>query len=131
MSRSSRKPDCPCGSAKPLDLCCRRFISGGAVPETPEELMRSRYTAYALGDEQYLKKTWYPGSMPPGGITLDRRAVKWVRLDVIRHEEDGPDGVVEFVAHCKVNGRAQKLHETSRFLKEGGRWYYLDGTFSE
>lgn len=92
--------------------------------------MRSRYTAYTFRDDRYLKHTWYPSSRPEGDITADT-SLKWLRLQIIRHEETAQDGLVEFIAHCKVNGRAQKMHETSRFLKEDGQWYYLDGTFSK
>ncbi len=130
MKKSGKVNDCPCGSGKAFDLCCQRFLSGQETPRTPLELMRSRYTAYTRQDHRYLKYTWYPNARPEGAITTDS-SLKWTRLQIIRHEENGPDGIVEFIAHCKVNGRARKLHETSRFLQEEGQWYYLDGTFSE
>lgn len=92
--------------------------------------MRSRYTAYTLHDIDYIKRTWHPHSRPNTPITLES-SVKWIQLKIIHHEEKEDDGLVEFIAYCKVNGRAQKLHETSRFLKENGKWYYLAGTFNE
>lgn len=131
MRKSEKNTGCPCGSGCLFDLCCNRFLSGEYSPETALELMRSRYTAYVFSDDQYLRRTWYPGSRPQGGIVANDGSIKWIRLQIVRHEENGPDGLVEFIAYCKVNGRAQKMHETSRFLKENAQWYYLDGTFVE
>lgn len=128
--KSANANGCPCGSGRAFDLCCNRFLSGQEMPGTSLELMRSRYTAYTRRDERYLKQTWYPGSRPESPVTADT-AIKWIGLQILRHEEDGQDGLVEFIAHCKVNGRAQKMHETSRFLREDEQWYYLDGIFNE
>jgi Uncharacterized protein conserved in bacteria len=130
MTKTGKKNDCPCGSGQVFDLCCNRFLSGQEAPQTPLELMRSRYTAYTRQDNRYLRHTWYPNAMPEGALTADP-AIKWIRLQIVRHEENGDDGLVEFIARYKANGRALKLHETSRFLREGGKWYYLDGTFNE
>lgn len=130
MTKTGKKNDCPCGSGQAFDGCCHRFLSAQEMPQTPLELMRSRYTAYTRQDNRYLKHTWYPNAMPEGALAIDP-SIKWVRLQIVRHEEKGDDGVVEFIAHYKVNGRARKMHETSRFLREGGKWYYLDGTFNE
>ena len=86
--------------------------------------MRSRYSAYVLGLIDYLVATWHP-STAPGDLEL--QPVKWLGLEV-RHAAGGGDaGVVEFVARCKVNGRAERMHELSRFVREQGRWYYIDG----
>lgn len=87
--------------------------------------MRSRYAAYALGRADYLLATWHP-STRPSGIALDP-PVKWIGLDVRRHDVDGDRATVEFVARSKLGGRAHRLHETSRFVREAGRWYYVDG----
>ena len=120
-------PDCPCGSGDALKDCCGPYLGGTAVAPTAEALMRSRYTAYALRNEPYLRASWHASTRPePGTIDLSA-ATKWVGLDVKRHQSTGPDSaVVEFVARCKVGGRAQRLHEVSRFVREDGRWYYLD-----
>ncbi len=91
--------------------------------------MRSRYTAYVLQDERYLRQSWYISTRPSSGLLSDNDAIKWLSLDVMSHHEDGTDGTVEFVARFKVQGRAQKLHEVSRFIREDGRWFYLDGSF--
>jgi SEC-C motif domain protein len=91
--------------------------------------MRSRYSAYVVGDIAYLLATWHP-STAPGDLELP--PIKWLGLEV-RHTEDGGDaGIVEFVArHRDSSGRAQRLHETSRFIRQDGRWYYIDGQIVE
>ena len=90
--------------------------------------MRSRYTAYVLRREDYLTATWH-GSTRPARLALDE-PVKWAGLEIVRKEAGGTDddrGLVEFIARYKVQGRAQRLHETSRFIREEGRWFYVDG----
>lgn len=109
--------------------CCGRMIEGGALPTTAEALMRSRYTAYTLGNEAYLLSTWH-ASTRPTSLDLDAQpAPKWIGLKVLRHQQpDETHAVVEFIARHKINGRAFKLQETSRFVKEeDGRWFYVDG----
>lgn len=86
--------------------------------------MRSRYSAYVLGELDYLLATWH-ASTAPGDLELG--PVKWLGLEVRQAAEAGDAGVVEFVARCKVNGRAERMHEVSRFVREAGRWYYIDG----
>jgi SEC-C motif domain protein len=89
--------------------------------------MRSRYSAYVLGLPDYLLATWHP-STRPAALEADPPGLKWLGLEVRRHEQpDDAHAVVEFVARNKLAGRAQRLHETSRFVREGGRWYYVDG----
>lgn len=130
MAKTGKTPLCPCGSGLSFDLCCRPFLAGETLPQTPLELMRSRYTAYTCRDGRYIRQTWYPGSRPEDAAETNT-SIKWTRLEIIRCQASQNDGLVEFIAHCKVNGRAQKMHETSRFLRENGQWYYLDGTFNE
>lgn len=92
--------------------------------------MRSRYTAYVLADENYLLDTWHASTRPARLGLADAASVNWLGLQVLRVEGGGPgdsDGVVEFVARYKPAGRAERLHETSRFVREDGRWFYLDG----
>jgi SEC-C motif-containing protein len=86
--------------------------------------MRSRYSAYGLGLIDYLLATWHP-STSPGELEL--QPVKWLGLEVRHAQASGDVGVVEFVARCKINGRAERMHELSRFVREQGRWYYIDG----
>ncbi len=91
--------------------------------------MRSRYAAYVVGRIEYLLATWHP-STAPGDLELP--PIKWLGLDV-RHTETGGDaGIVEFVArHRDSSGRAQRLHETSRFVRQDGRWFYIDGQIAD
>ncbi len=95
--------------------------------------MRSRYCAYVLGDRDYLLLTWHP-STRPGELRLDPPGVRrWLGLDVRRHVSAGDgEAQVEFVARSRVGGGpADRLHEVSRFVREAGRWYYVDGSFVE
>jgi len=94
--------------------------------------MRSRYTAYVMGDESYLRATWHPTTRP---VTLhldEEPRPRWTGLTVKRHKQhDADHALVEFVARYKINGRAFKLHETSRFVRAEGRWFYVDGDAGE
>lgn len=94
--------------------------------------MRSRYTAYVQGNEAYLLETWHPVTRP-ATLNLDATSRPlWIGLTVKRHEaQDADHAFVEFVARYKLNGRAYKLRETSRFVHEDGRWYYVDGDIAE
>ncbi len=90
--------------------------------------MRSRYTAYTLGRENYLLATWHPSTRPDTLSLAEDMATKWLGLEVRRHAQQGMGhAIVEFVARYKVQGRAYRLHETSRFVRENGRWFYVDG----
>ena len=120
-------PDaCPCGSSASLAACCGRYL-GTAVPAPDaERLMRSRYTAFVRGDVDHLLATWHPSSRPPA-LDLEP-GVKWLGLEVRHHRALGTDDAeVEFVARSRWHGRGQRLHERSRFVREGGAWYYVDG----
>ena len=86
--------------------------------------MRSRYSAYVLRLGNYLLATWHP-STAPGELELS--PLKWLELEIRHSQSAGDAGVVEFVARYRENGRGQRLHEISRFVREGGRWYYIDG----
>ena len=86
--------------------------------------MRSRYSAYVLGLIDYLLATWHP-STSPGDLELP--PVKWLGLEVLQTETSRDAGVVEFVARCRDGGRAQRMHEISRFMRQDGRWFYIDG----
>lgn len=90
--------------------------------------MRSRYSAYALNNEPYVLYTWHASTRPASLNLAEQPAPKWIGLKVLRHEQqDDSHAIVEFVARYKVNGRAYKMQETSRFVKEDGRWFYVDG----
>jgi SEC-C motif-containing protein len=88
--------------------------------------MRSRYTAFVMGDERYLLATWHPRTRP--AEAKSEPGTKWLGLEVRdQREVDATHAEVEFVARCRIAGRAVRLHERSRFVREEGRWYYLDG----
>ena len=126
-SRHPLQTPCPCGSGRPYATCCGLWHAGlatGVHAPTPEALMRSRYSAYVLGLVDYLLATWHSSTAP---AELALSPVKWLGLEVRRAQATGDAGVVEFVARCREGGRAQRLHETSRFVQQGGRWYYVDG----
>lgn len=90
--------------------------------------MRSRYAAYVLLREEYLLATWHPSTRPANLGLAEEPPAKWLGLEVKRSEQQDEDhAIVEFVARYKVNGRAFRLHETSRFVREAGCWRYLDG----
>lgn len=88
--------------------------------------MRSRYSAYVLGLEGYLLATWHPSTRPPALDLASEPQPKWLGLEVKVQTEAGDRATVEFVARYRVGGRAQRLHEISRFVREDGGWYYLD-----
>lgn len=126
-----RNLPCPCGSEMPYAGCCQPWHDGHAAgihALTPEALMRSRYSAYVVGRIDYLLATWHPATAPG---ELDLSPVKWLGLEVRHAEQAGDAGVVEFVARCRVNGRAQRIHEISSFTRQDGRWYYVDGRMQE
>ncbi len=119
---------CPCGSNKKFTDCCARYVEGNEPAPTAEALMRSRYTAYTLLCEDYLLATWRPSTRPASLGLAEEVPTKWLGLEVKRHEQQDTDhAIVEFVARYKVNGRAHRLHEVSRFVREEGRWFYVDG----
>jgi SEC-C motif-containing protein len=123
---------CPCGNRAGYKRCCGPLHEGG-VASTAEVLMRSRYSAYVLKREDYLLATWHPSTRPTNlNLATQQPSPTWLGLDVRRYEENGPHATVEFIARLRYGGgKAQRMHEISRFLKENGRWYYLDGQFPE
>lgn len=119
---------CPCGAGKQFKQCCGQYIDGALAAPDALALMRSRYTAYAQGNEAYLQKTWHPTSRP-AQILQDQTSCKWISLKIISHHQEEHTATVEFIAIYKINGRAEKLHEISRFVFEG-EWLYVDGQHS-
>ena len=122
---------CPCGSVQAYASCCGRFIDQGVLPETAEQLMRSRYTAFTQANEPYLLASWHESTRPVAlGFDADE-PVRWLGLRIDRVEAGGAQddrGVVCFVARLRVGGgRALRLQECSRFVREQGRWFYVDG----
>lgn len=131
---------CPCGGGV-YDRCCGAFHRGDGWPASAEQLMRSRYSAYVLGDGSWVRRTWHPSTCPPGleqDIARDAEPgphrVHWLGLTIRdATQQDDDHAEVEFVARFKVNGKATRMHERSRFVREAAapgqapRWLYLDG----
>jgi SEC-C motif-containing protein len=117
---------CPCGRDRPLAACCGALLAG-APAAGAEDLMRSRYTAFVLDRRDHLLATWHPDTRP-AALPPPEPGLRWLGLEVRRHVVvDDSHATVEFVARSKLGGRAFRLHENSRFVREGGRWYYVDG----
>ncbi len=119
---------CPCCSGLSFDACCAPYLAGDMVAPTAEILMRSRYSAYTLGNEAYLRRTWDERTLPKERV-VHEEATQWLGLEVKRHVQEGDNASVEFVARYKIGGRAHRLHEVSRFVKYDGKWFYVDGRF--
>jgi SEC-C motif-containing protein len=120
---------CDCGAPRPYTDCCGRYHSGPLYLQAPsaEALMRSRYSAFVRDLTGYLLATWHP-STRPSTLEANPEGLRWLGLEVRRHSvQDAEHATVEFVARSKLGGRAQRLHETSRFVREGCRWFYVDG----
>ncbi len=118
---------CPCGSGRPYAECCELLHLGGAAP-TAEALMRSRFSAFALGLDGYLLTSWHPATRP-AELDLDPD-LTWRRLQIVDTVAGGPEdatGVVEFRASYRGPDGAGLLHERSRFERVDGRWVYRDG----
>lgn len=117
---------CPCGSGLGLDACCGPVVSGERVAVTAQELMRSRYTAYAIGDADHVFRSWHPGHRP-ANLTLDP-SVRWTSLDVLDAAGGGATddtGEVEFRARYVDADGPGELRERSLFTRRAGRWVYL------
>ncbi len=130
LSASLYKSPCPCNSGQTYDACCGIYHRDIAAATTAEALMRSRYTAYSRLDEAYILRTWHPSTRPPSVILKVAPAPKWLGLEILGVEAGSTDdrsGTVEFIARYKLNGKASRLHEKSRFVKDNGHWYYVDG----
>lgn len=121
--------ECPCGSGRPYVDCCAPLHRGERGAATAEALMRSRYAAYVLALEDYLRQTWHPETCPADLDLHVTPAPKWLGLEVRKHQlQDTSHATVEFVARWREAGRGRRLHETSRFERQAdGRWLYVDG----
>ena len=119
---------CHCGSGKPYAACCGRLHAGAENAASAEALMRSRYSAYVLRLEPYLLATWHASTRPAALYLAEEAGTKWLGLEVKRQQaQDASHATVEFVARYRIAGRGHRLHETSRFVREDGRWFYVDG----
>ena len=130
MKKQSLSNACPCESGLIYEKCCARWHKGENAPDA-KTLMRSRYCAYVWKLEDYLLATWHPSTRPIA-LNLDENIEqKWLGLSIKQYKLiDGNNAIVEFVARYRLGGgRAERLHETSRFVFEKDRWFYVSGEF--
>lgn len=123
---------CLCQSGLAYTACCGRWHSGPMHLQASDALalMRSRYCAYVLDLRDYLLATWHP-STRPAAVDAPPAGLKWLGLEIKRHTVLSDTAAqVEFVARSKVGGRAHRLQEASRFVLDGGRWYYVSGNLA-
>lgn len=121
---------CPCHSAKPYKSCCKPYLIGSSKPRTVTQLMRSRFCAFAAGQQGgYLLNTWHPSSR--GNLTaqaLSEKSLIWHALEIVKSAQSGHTGTVEFIARFEDElGQHGVHHEVSRFVRETGQWFYIDG----
>ncbi len=132
-ARHAKRGLCPCGSGRAFDACCGRFLPEGPMPfgaDSPEALMRSRFTAFALMEERYLLETWTEEARPERIFEAGSPALKWFALEVLRSSAsaDGRRGTVDYVARARSPRGAVVLAEHARFVRgEDGRWRYEGG----
>jgi SEC-C motif-containing protein len=117
---------CPCGSGDTYADCCAPLHRGETAPPTAQALMRSRFSAFAVADADYLRSTWHRSTRPER-VELDEE-LTWIRLDIVDVVAGGlfdGTGIVEFEAHYRSGGRRGVLRERSHFAREDGRWFYV------
>ncbi|MCG7390881.1 YchJ family protein [Pantoea sp. ACRSB] len=124
---------CPCCSGKQYSLCCAPFLAGEQLPESAEQLMRSRYTAYAMQNSNWLIASWHPSQRVPDmaqRLSESFAGTEWLSLNVTccNHGSHDNEAFVTFFARYRENSQIRAIHERSRFLREDHRWYYVDGT---
>jgi SEC-C motif-containing protein len=118
---------CPCGSKKPLERCCEKYLLGKEEAPTAESLMRSRYTGYTFGRLDYIEKTMRGEALQHfnrQAVEKSLEATTWLELTVLKAEERGEEATVSFLARFKDKGEEEVMHETSQFKKIEGKWYY-------
>lgn len=121
---------CPCGTGKNFEECCQPFIQGTKTPTTPEELMRSRYSAFCEQNMDYIAETTDPQAMGAYDMKANEewaRTSKFHKLEILNSSQEGNKGTVEFKAWFQTgNGPEQIHHEVSKFRKQAGVWYFRD-----
>jgi SEC-C motif-containing protein len=127
--------NCPCGSNKSFETCCELIIAGTPAP-TAEALMRSRYSAYAVGNLDHVRKTHGADAKDKYDHSETESTasdVKWVGLEIrgtTGGEVEDQTGTVEFIAKCRQDGEIRVHHERSDFKREEGQWMYIDGVIN-
>jgi SEC-C motif-containing protein len=125
--------ECSCGSDNSFETCCGPYLSGEKEAPTAEALMRARYTAYATGAIEYLKKSLHPSEkdrFKPDDALKWSEGSTWKGLEIVEVEAGGEKddkGIVEFVATYEQDDEELAHHEVAEFVREKGRWYFMDG----
>ena len=120
---------CECGSGVSADRCCVRYVEGEVAAPTAQALMRSRYYAFIHRNAEYLLESWHPSSRPTT-LDFEQDTTQWQKLqilDCVDGDVNDTRGIVEFKAYYVDGGRRHCLHERSSFIREAGRWHYVDG----
>ena len=121
---------CPCGSKLAFVECCEPIITGMQTAASPEQLMRSRYSAYTKADYGYIYRTYCDSSrvnLSPNSIAESASSTLWLNLDVIESQTQDNTAEVEFKAYYKESGSLYCMHERSRFEKHNNAWFYVNG----
>ncbi|MDT4328610.1 YchJ family protein [Methylomonas sp. MED-D] len=129
ITLNTENSTCLCDSGLSYADCCQPFHDGRQIPKTAAALMRSRFTAYAGQNAAYLLDTWAIETRPPD-IDFSKESANWQSLTIVDTKKGGEldaKGIVEFKAFYRQDDNDHFMHEISRFVKTGGRWYYLDG----
>ncbi len=133
VEKKSVPEDCPCESGAKTADCCGPFVAGKKKPETAEQLMRSRYCAFVLGNVDYIMKTHHPSTVSEidrKGVEAWSKSSEWKGLEIVDTQAGGKDddsGEVEFIAKFGVRGLVQTHHERAEFKRDKGRWFFVDG----
>ena len=128
MKKKTTPVFCPCGSQLDYKDCCGLFHDGALAPDALT-LMKSRYSAFVMKRADYLLRTWHEKTRPVE-LKLDE-PIKWLGLEIVSYEELADQATVSFIARGKISGRAFKQVERSRFVKQNGQWYYVDGVVDD
>lgn len=123
---------CPCrkkSETVAYAACCEPYHKGDRAAPTAEALMRSRYCAFALSKADYLRDTWHGSKRP---LRLDfNPGEEWLQLRIVATKTEHDRATVEFIARSRLGGASRTLHEVSRFVRENGRWFYVDGDIEQ
>jgi SEC-C motif-containing protein len=134
IKKIPHKSLCPCASQKLFSVCCGPFLNGAEIPSHPEQLMRSRYTAYFLTDLKYIQKTMQGKALLNFNLKealVHAKQCRWISLNVLNSsvEDNKKVGTVEFMAEYRSYGKITTMHEKSEFHFIEGKWFYVSGVF--
>lgn len=119
---------CPCGTNKVYSACCEPVVTQRKLAKTPEQLMRSRFSAYFCNHAEWIARSWL-NNMEPESVAFDDD-LKWLDLNIIdAPKADSDEGYVEFEARYLKKGKVKAIHEKSRFIKQNNQWLYVDGEY--